>query len=329
MAGSFSRLRPLCQEAVTDGVVPGLVVTVGTGGTTAFVEGFGAAPDTVYDLASLTKALVTSLLAMRAVTAGRLALDAPLMDGGPTARQTLAHAGGFVAHRPFFERAQGRGQIVALAAMEPRAYEPGTQSVYSDLGFILLGDALERLLGDRLDRLAARAIFQPLGVKARFVDLAQPERPAAAPTQRVPGEVDDQNAYAMGGVAGHAGLFGSAADVAAIAHALCAAWRDGGSLVDREVLRLFWSPAGVPGSNWRLGWDGPSASGSLAGDVIARRAVGHLGFTGCSLWIDAERETFVAMLSNRVHPTVRDDPRFPALRRAVNDAALVDAGYRS
>jgi CubicO group peptidase (beta-lactamase class C family) len=148
------------------------------------------------------------------------------------------------------------------------------------------------------------------------------------------GEVHDLNAFALGGVAGHAGLFGTAAAVARLAHALCAAYRGAApaagasALVDREVLRAFWTEAGVPGSTWRLGWDGPSARGSLAGDRISRRAVGHLAFTGCSLWIDPERETFVLLLSNRLHPAPVEEARFRELRRAVNDAALDDLGYR-
>src|SRR5262249_13391210 len=101
------------------------------------------------------------------------------------------------------------------------------------------------------------------------------------------------------------------------------------TLVAREVLHEFWRPAGIPGSTWRLGWDGPAPNNSLAGALLARTAVGHLGFTGCALWIDPLAATFIVTLSNRVHPTVRDDPRFSALRPAINDAALTDCGYRS
>jgi CubicO group peptidase (beta-lactamase class C family) len=351
---AFDGLRRICQDAVTLGVSPGLVVVVGAGGRNVFCDAFGhrqtdpqllpATPDTVYDLASLTKALVTSLLAMRAVADGRLRLSDPLLPeepAGPTLRQTLAHAGGFVAHRPFHERVAAepvmrrRSRVVELAAQEPRAYPPGERSIYSDLGFILLGDRLERALGARLDTLAA-ALFAPLALRSLRFGAEVGDGPVA-PTQRsaargrlVVGEVDDLNAWAMEGVAGHAGLFGDAADVATLAHALCGAWRDAApALVPGPVLREFWTPARVPGSTWRLGWDGPSPTGSLAGDRISRGAVGHLAFTGCSLWIDPERETFVAVLSNRVHPVVRDDPRFKALRPAINDAALEGAGYRS
>jgi CubicO group peptidase (beta-lactamase class C family) len=355
---AFDNLRRICREAVAEGVTPGLVVVVGAGGRTLFRDAFGqrqtdpsslpATAETIYDLASLTKALVTSLLTMRAVAAGRLGLDDPLLpaEAAPTVRHTLAHAGGFVAHRPFHERLVGipsagwRERIIDLAAAEPRAYPVGTRSIYSDLGFILLGARLERLLGARLDALAEAQLFGPLGLSTLRFGVS-PESGPVAPTQRCPvrgrllaGEVDDLNAWAMEGVAGHAGLFGDAAGVTSLAHALCAAWRDaapegGPPLVSGPVLRAFWTPAGIPGSTWRLGWDGPSPQGSLAGAVIARAAVGHLGFTGCSLWIDPQRETFVLVLSNRVHPVARDDARWKALRPALNDAALLDAGYRS
>jgi len=236
--------------------------------------------------------------------------------------------------------ADGRERVLALAAAEPLAYPPGTRSLYSDLGFMLLGDLVERGLGARLDALAERLLFAPLGLRATGF-AGSTAFSGLAPTERCPvrgrllcGEVHDLNAYAMGGVAGHAGLFANAADLLALSSALCAAWRDAGPaggapLVPAKVLRLFWQPAGIPGSTWRLGWDGPAASGSLAGDRLSRQAVGHLGFTGCSLWIDPETETCIVVLTNFVHPTVRKDPRFRALRPALNDAALDAIGYEA
>jgi CubicO group peptidase (beta-lactamase class C family) len=356
----FDDLRRIWREAVAEGVTPGGVVLAGVAGRNVFHEAFGyrqtepaphpATPDTVYDLASLTKALVTSLLAMRAIAAGRLALDEPLWAPPPPAPAvglTLRHRGGFAAHRPFHQQVaalsagERRRRLVELAAAEPPEYAPGTRAIYSDLGFILLGDRIERALGARLDVLAREQLFAPLGLTS--LCFADPDLPGpfsgrvVAATQRCPvrgrmlvGEVDDLNCWAMGGVAGHAGLFGDAADVAALAHALIATWRDDsgpGSVVPGPLLRQFWSAQEPPGSTWRLGWDGPSPSGSLAGDLIHRRAVGHLGFTGCSLWIDPERETFVVTLTNRVHPTPREDGRFRVFRRAINDAALSGAGY--
>jgi serine-type D-Ala-D-Ala carboxypeptidase len=366
MAAKFNRVRATAIRAVKDGVLPGLVVVAGGPGTTLLHEAFGfrqtdpttepATLDTVYDLASLTKALVTSLLVMGGVERGTIRLDAtmaPLLPEltGPdkdliTVRQALAHAGGFVAHRPFHDAVRGQSlapsaaaaRVVALAAAEPLAYQPGSRSLYSDLGFILLGALVERAFAEPLDRLAQRLLFDPLGLAATFF---LPGGPAAhthghpiAPTERCPvrgrlvqGEVHDLNAWSMGGVAGHAGLFGRAADVARMASALCALWHGADDTrlpFSPEVLRHFWSPSGVPGSTWRLGWDGPAPARSMAGERLDRSAVGHLGFTGCSLWIDPARATFVAVLANRVHPTVRDDPRFRALRPALNDAALDD-----
>jgi CubicO group peptidase (beta-lactamase class C family) len=365
----FEPVRKLCEMAVADGVAPGFVLLASSGGgQIQFQEAFGsrqlvprelrASPDTVYDVASLTKAVVTSVLAMQAVGRGALGLGEPVaarlpeLDGpgrgAITVRQLLCHSSGLPAHRPFWKDAAGapsaRWAIPMLAAREPLAYAPGTKSVYSDLGFILLGWLLERAAGLRLDVQADRAIFQPLALASTtFVNLADAEGRArllanrsVAATERCPernrvvlGEVDDLNAYAMGGIAGHAGLFSTAADLAAIAAALTAAWRGdaGAALVDRDVIRLFWKEAGVPGSTWRLGWDGPSDTASQAGNRLSRAAVGHLAFTGCSLWIDPARDVTLVLLSNRVHPEPPRDDRFRRFRPAVHDAALDALGY--
>jgi len=366
----FEPVSRMCLAAVDDGVLPGLVLLVSVQGQTVFHQAFGsrqlvprrlpALPDTVYDVASLTKAVATSVLAMQEVGAGRLALDAkaatllPELAAGEderrgqiTVRQLLAHASGLPAHRPFWRQAAHspaeRLAIARLAAREPLEHPPGTRAVYSDLGFILLGWMLERLTGARLDVLFAERIARPLGLPATaFVNLADAEARArllgdctVAATQLsaerhglVLGEVDDLNAFAMGGIAGHAGLFGSAGDLAAIGAALVRAWRgEQGGLVAPEVVRQFWSPSGVPGSTWRLGWDGPAESGSQAGARLTRAAVGHLAFTGCSLWIDPAREVILILLSNRVHPAVPSDDRFRRFRPALHDAALGAVGY--
>jgi serine-type D-Ala-D-Ala carboxypeptidase len=364
----FEPVRRLCQAAVASGDVPGFVVLVSSGGLVQFHEAFGdrqveprrlpALADTVYDLASLTKALVTSVLVMKEVERGALELDEPLANrlpefdgegrGGVTIRHLLSHSGGLPGHRPYWKLVANapseRWAISLAAAREPLEYSPGTLSVYSDLGFILLGWLLERTTELRLDALAARDIFGPLGLRAAgYVDLTDAaaragllaERSVAATQQSVVrghlvlGEVDDLNAFAMGGIAGHAGLFSDAADVSAIAAALVAAWKGNGtgSLVGRDVLRTFWRPAGVPGSTWRLGWDGPSAKGSQAGAHMPRTAVGHLGFTGCSLWIDPERETWTVLLANRVHPHVPEHERFRELRPRLHDAVLEALGH--
>jgi CubicO group peptidase (beta-lactamase class C family) len=264
-----------------------------------------------------------------------------------TVRQLLCHSSGLPAHRPFWRHAaeapSERRAVSLLAAREPLDYAPGTRSVYSDLGFILLGWLLERVTGERLDVAARRQIVAPLGLQATtFMSLSDPGERARvlgdrsiAATQLCPerhrvliGEVDDLNAMAMGGVAGHAGLFSTAEDLSRIAAALCRAWRGddagGGALVERDVIRTFWSPSGIAGSTWRLGWDGPAAASSQAGTRFSRAGVGHLGFTGCSLWIDPARDTWIVTLSNRVHPAVPKDDRFKHFRPALHDA-IVDA----
>jgi CubicO group peptidase (beta-lactamase class C family) len=374
MPPDFNSLGRVILAAIDDRVVPGVVMGVGQAGRASLLAAYGqrqvepeplpATVETVYDLASLTKAVVTSLLVMRGVEEGCLHLDRPLGDHlkmladrpEVTLRRVLAHAGGFPAHRKFYERllAQGgpqpssRAAIVTEAGREPLVYRPGGQSLYSDLGFILLGALVEQAMSARLDILAERLLFRPLGLsRLGFVDLlAGPGwmRSAGldiAPTERCPvrgrmveGEVHDLNAYAMGGIAGHAGLFGSIGDLLQLAFALAAAYHGRGvagaaPLVNPQVLRQFWQPAGIPGSTWRLGWDGPAAQGSLAGSLLSRRAVGHLSFTGCSLWIDPEPETCVIVLTNRIHPEVRDDPRFRALRPRINDEALRAIGYQA
>jgi CubicO group peptidase (beta-lactamase class C family) len=312
-------------------------------------------------------ALDSKVAALLPELSARKGADAPAAEAGPkhesedgasehgvsdlardhiTVRQLLSHSSGLPAHRPFWKLAAHspaeRLAIAQLAAREPFAYPPGTRAVYSDLGFILLGWLLERLTGARLDVLFQDRIARPLGLAATtFVNLADSEARArllgdrtVAATQLsserhalVLGEVDDLNAFAMGGIAGHAGLFSTAGDLAAIATALLASFRGDGALVARDVIRQFWSPSGVPGSTWRLGWDGPAESGSQAGERLSRAAVGHLAFTGCSLWIDPARELVMVLLSNRVHPAVPTDDRFRRFRPALHDAALSALGY--
>ena len=369
MHDGFAALRRVCDDAVAAGVVPGAVVLCAEAGETRFCEAFGArqlepdvlpaAADTVYDVASLTKAVVTSVLAMRAVGGGTIRLDAPVATYLPefqgdgkrtvTVRHLLCHASGLPAHRPYYEQMKGgpsaRSAIALAATREALASAPGVRSVYSDLGFILLGWILERVSGSRLDVQFERVV-ESLGLFSMgFVDLDTGDARArllakgnVAPTERCPirghmliAEVHDQNAFAMGGVAGHAGLFSDAKDLGTIAAALLAAWRDEGPnpIVERDVIREFWRPAGIAGSTWRLGWDGPATHDSQAGQRLSREAVGHLGFTGCSLWIEPPSGRAVVLLSNRVHPTVRDDPRFRAFRPAVQDAAIDGMTARS
>jgi CubicO group peptidase (beta-lactamase class C family) len=264
-----------------------------------------ASTGTLFDLASLTKPLCTAALA-RTVD-----LDAEVRPG-VTVWHLLSHSSGLPAWRPL---GSTREQIVDGARREPLEAAPGTRSVYSDLGFILLGDHLERVHGRSLDRLFADEIAR--GVETRFGPV---EAARAAPCEGLRGVVHDENARAMGGVAGHAGLFSTANDVSELVRRWVDAWHAGDPTV-----RKFWSPSGVPGSTWCLGWDRPSAVGSSAGTRWPRDGVGHLGFTGTSIWIDPPRRRWVVLLTNRVEPT-RANERIKQFRPALHDLVVEALG---
>jgi serine-type D-Ala-D-Ala carboxypeptidase len=358
-------LETVMRDAVQAGVVPGLAVLgrredckiLRTNGLLCTLPDARAVnPSTIYDLASLTKALCTTTLVMQAVAEKRVELDTPakryhpeIADGTITVRHLLCHSAGCPAHREYYRDALpsfaapvtpfARDAIVRHSAREVGVYPPGSKSIYSDIGFILLGAIVEAVFEDALEILFVQRIARPLGLSTlgfRPLQAKTPTDPNIAPTEDCPvrqrlitAEVHDLNAWAMGGVAGHAGLFGTADDVSTVAAALIDSYHGTPSPIALpiELVRHFFAPASVPGSTWGLGWDHPSPGFSLAGTIVSRSAVGHLGFTGVSLWMDPEQSASVVMLSNRVHPRVVDDPRFRALRPAVNDAAFKAVGY--
>jgi CubicO group peptidase (beta-lactamase class C family) len=316
-----------------------------------------------FDVASLTKPMCTSAIAMALVSEERLDLDAhvqrwlPGVHEGITVAHLLGHAAGFPAHRTLYERlwagdlagaATPRDALIAMATGEALEAAPGTRAVYSDLGYIGLGALLERVCGARLDELFEHLVADPLRLHgAHFVDLSLPpaERPRfAAPVVAteidarrglVAGEVHDENCHAGGGIAGHAGLFATIGDVAHFAAAMV----DLASGIDREpyhasVVSRFLASSAAPGASWRLGWDTPSATPGVshAGDLWPREhAVGHLGFTGTSLWLDLRHRRWVALLTNRVHPSRTQTAAIKDLRRAVGDTVIryLDHHYAS
>jgi CubicO group peptidase (beta-lactamase class C family) len=333
----FDRVLALLHDAVGP-VFPAARLIICAAATPLLDESAGdCAADTLFDVASLTKPLVTTTLAMRLVDDGRLSLDHPLRPG-VTVRHALCHATGLPAWRPLHEEiredaADPRAAIVERIRSFPLEAEPGARSVYSDLGFILLGDALERAGGDRLD-----ALFAPIAAAFAPGATFDPDPARCAPTRPTPpdqpeldlrGTVNDDNALALESVAGHAGLFATAGDVSALAAALIAAWSDRATspIARPQTVRAFWTPSGVPGSTWCLGWDRPSPVASQAGARWPRDGVGHLGFTGCSLWIDPPRARWVVLLSNRVYTPAAGDA-IKTFRPALHDAivAALDRG---
>lgn len=282
---------------------------------------------TVFDIASLTKVFVASA-AFRLIEAGLLRLEGPagelcgsLRDPrlrAATLEQILAHEAGFEAWAPLFEAvplddrgtSSGRQAILSAVAKTPAGGSPGEGAVYSDLGFIVLGVVLEEVCGVGLEEVVRRYVTEPLGLSSvRYVPLKRADRQGAAfggdvaVTERCPwrgrflaGEVHDDNAWAMGGVAGHAGLFATAADVACLGLAWLDSLREG-RFIGRALARRALTTR--PGGRY-LGWDGKSDPDSSAGTLFSPSSFGHLGFTGCSLWVDPVRELSVALLTNRV-----------------------------
>ncbi len=341
----------LMEEAVTRRVFPSACLLVALEGQPLIHRAYGRGQlDTVYDLASLTKPLATTAALMQLVARGELDPESLLCEQLPELRgparelrlwHLLAHASGLPAWRPFFEQVQGlaparrRQAIRRLAAATPLEAPPGKRVVYSDLGFILLDWALERASGLRLDRLAAREVYGPLALRRTcFLPLDDRRADALraqldlAPTERCPwrgrrlvGEVHDDNCSAMGGVSGHAGLFSTAYEVHLLARELWLAHAGERSIFERETVRRFLGARPVRGETRALGWDRPSAVGASCGAAFSRRAVGHLGFTGTSLWIDLERPLWVVLLTNRVYHGREPNP-MKALRPRLHDAAL-------
>jgi CubicO group peptidase (beta-lactamase class C family) len=313
-------------------------------------SGPGVTSETAFDLASLTK-LYTATLTLRLVARGFLALETCLADLVPPLRrsplhlvtvgQLLEHTSGAVGWKPLFEKQSGsravRDAAAALAADKPG---PG---LYSDIGFLVLQTVLEHMTRTPFGDLLVEEVLEPIG---ELADLPTPsfrsvgagpeavkETIAAGQivaTENCPrrgllcGEVHDGNAWAMGGVAPHAGLFGSAATVAALARSWWTAPRS--RFLPRSIRDAAWARPRGEGTHV-LGWDTVSPGGSSAGTMLSRRSVGHLGFTGTSLWIDPDRRISIVLLTNRVHPS-RDDDRIRALRPTVHDAAaaFVDGG---
>ncbi len=350
----------LMQAGVVQGVFPGAVLQVTVNGAVIFNQAYGWADifsdramtgDTLFDLASLTKPLATTLAVMALVGRGRMDLDEPCVQICPeltgtdkaeiTIRQLLNHSSGLPAWRPFFMRLQGCPATCRLPELrrmllnEPLNDSPGQRSEYSDLGFMLLHWMVERVAQASLERYVFREIYHPLGIGRLFY--GNPARPAFTPqryaaTQLCPwrnrlliGEVDDENAWISGGVAGHAGLFGTAEAVGQLLGALVAADQadDGKGVFDPDLVRVFFNTH--PRERWALGFDTPSAQGSSAGRFFPADSIGHLGFTGGSFWIHRRQRVIVVLLTNRVHP-FRFRVGIKSFRPRLHDAVMVALG---
>ena len=345
---NFSDARDVLNAAIAEQAFPAAVVEVGGATDVLWREAFGrltydadaaaTSDDTVFDLASLTKVIATAPLVMQQVERGGMGLDDPFGQHLPTwrgldreqvtIRDVLAHCAGLTAYLPFYRELSGRREFERAIVALPLEYVPRTQSIYSDLGFMLLAFALEDAgdtpLATRFDTLLGQ-----MGIVERLQFNPPPQwRREIAPTGQDPwrgrllvGEVDDDNAWALGGVAGHAGLFGTAAAVGAYArHLLQVLARRTGAFRRDTLLTFITRRDDVLGSSRALAWDTMLATSSC-GSRMSPRAFGHTGFTGTSLWIDPDRAVYVVLLTNRVHPT-RSNNAILKVRPAVHDAVI-------
>ena len=350
-----ARLDSVVRVGLEQGAAPGAALAVGRYGRLVYLKGLGTtdyaagAPAvdaaTMYDLASLTKVVATTTAAMILEEEGKLDISRTVQSYLPefnapdkaaiTVRMLLTHRGGLEAFAPLWKDTRGRADYLAQINARPLANPPGTKMVYSDWDFILMQDIIERITGTTLDAFVAARIFGPLGMTStRFLpdttDAALMRR--IAPTEKdtlrgqIHGTVHDPNAWALGGVSGHAGLFSTARDLAIFVQML----QNGGSYKGTHILTAAtitrWTAPQDPHSSRALGWDTPSDVSS-AGRYFSPRSFGHTGFTGTSIWIDPERGVFVILLMNRVNPRGLAT-RHTQLRRDVADAvqsAIVDA----
>jgi CubicO group peptidase (beta-lactamase class C family) len=322
--------------------------------------------DTVFDLSSLTKPLATTVAVMMLTSDGKLRLDDRVTrffhnfgvhsKGYVTFRQLLAHCSGLAAWRAFHQQVaevERAGKVNFMAShgakefvyeqihRQKLEYPPASRVLYSDLNFMLLGETVEQVSGVALNRLCRDKIFRPLGLRATdFIDISlvrtrrlEPVPEMFAPTsfcairkRLLVGEVEDENAFAMGGVAGHAGLFAPVREVDRMVHELIRCHQGQSDLVPQKVMQEFWTrDRTVKDSTWALGWDSPSPEYSSAGQRFSPAAVGHLGFTGTSIWIEPAKAIAITLLTNRVHPR-RDNQAIREFRPKIHDLIMETLG---
>ncbi|HEX6910972.1 MAG TPA: serine hydrolase [Longimicrobium sp.] len=350
--GLSARLDSIARAAIADSAAPAVAIAVGRHGRLVHLRGYGhvewapgsaaVTDSTLFDLASVTKVVATTTAAMILEEAGLLDLDRTVASYLPelsdtakapiTVRMLLTHRGGLEAFAPLHRQFRGREQYLEQINLRPLRSAPGTATVYSDWDLVLAQLVMERVTGQPLDDFVREHVFGPLGMRETGFRPAFPRERIAA-TERdsargglIWGEVHDPNAWAMGGVAGHAGLFGSARDLAVFAQMLLNGGEYGAVRVLRPQTLARWTAPQGPGASRALGWDTPSGESS-AGRYFSTRSFGHTGYTGTSLWVDPERGLFIVLLTTRVNPTAQNQ-KHVALRRAVADAvqaAIVDA----
>ena len=315
-----------------------LIALKGLGRFTYASDSPAVTADTLYDLASVTKVVATTTACMLLYERGVLKLDQPLCELLPefagsdparklvTLRMLLAHSSGLPAYIKLFQTAHNKEELLQQALQVPLTASPGTRAEYSDIGFILLGEVLDQLTGEPLDRFSQREIFSPLGLAHMTYSPTQDWKALIPPTEDdqtfrhrlVHGEVNDENAFVMGGVAAHAGCFSTALDVSVFAQCML---QGGTPIIQPSTVEIFTRRQDFPlGTSYALGWDTPSQP-SQSGKYFSSRSYGHLGYTGTSLWIDPDRRLSVTLLTNRTWPD-RGSQLIKQVRPAFHDAVI-------
>jgi CubicO group peptidase (beta-lactamase class C family) len=352
----FAGVYKVLQDAITAHAFPGCAFGIFAGGETVLEDAFGrftydsdspsVEPHTVFDVASITKVVSTTAAAMLLYQRGLLDLETPLGELLPgfvvgrdsakharlvTLRHLLAHNSGLPGYVEFFRTVAAPAVLYRACLELPIEAAPGERTEYSDPGFILLGKALEVLTGESLAVWAQKEIFEPLGLTATLFSPTVEQRALIPPTEIdnsfrhriIQGEVQDENAWILNGAAGHAGLFSNVADLLRFAGEILSPFdsadrQDRAPLFDRETIEWFAERQGPEGSSRALGWDTPSQESS-AGSYFSRRSIGHLGFSGCSLWIDLDASVAAVLLTNRTWPD-RQSQLIKQVRPAFHDA---------
>jgi len=351
----FAEALRVLERAVESRAFPGCCCGVLAGGAVVLEAGFGwfefnctsraVELGTRWDIASITKVAATTAMAMLLVQRGRLDLEAPVgqllpeflagrigadraMAERVLVRHLLAHSTGLPGYARLFAESRTAEETRRKCLLLALEAEPGVRAEYSDPGFMILGWLLEAVAGERLEAFVRREVLEPLGMRSTGFYPARSERVGIAPSEwdaelrlrRIQGEVQDENAWMLGGVAGHAGLFSTVGDLLLLAGELIQAAKDtSGRLFKAETVARFAERQPPAGSTRALGWDTPAEEGSSAGGGFSGHTIGHLGFSGCSLWIDLEAEAGMVLLTNRTWPD-RANQAIRAVRPAFHDA---------
>lgn len=363
-AQDFPYITRVLQRALENGSTPGIALLVDKNGECLYRTALGYAqiyPETrelndniIFDIASLTKVVATTTAVMLLLRDKQLTLHDPVKKYIPefiheqiTFTHLLTHSAGFTDWTPFYQEIQQEADrrggdfvgspeakqfLLEKICHADLIYDPGQYSKYSDLGFILLGYAIEKMTGTTLDRYCEEMIFRPFGMSTTFFRKSgEPLREGNyVATERcewrrrvICGQVHDENAYAMGGVAGHAGLFSTLEDIHRFMTMLWRCYNGDGDMIPESIVREFFSRQNlVEGSTRALGWDTPSQNTCSGGTLLSEKSVGHTGFTGTSVWFDLERKLLMLLFSNRIHPS-RLNQTFLNMRPKIHDTVVI------